>query len=79
MESLKAEEKPNGWFSPLVFVSDHAHTNQQFVNCAYLKIRHHASAPSPYPVYQPCSTLYPVGAWHVFPYSLSRTSTSAGK
>ena len=46
VESLKAEEKPNGWFSPLVFVSDHAHTNQQFVNCAYLKILH-ASTSAP--------------------------------
>jgi hypothetical protein len=46
VESLKAEENSNGWFSLLVFVSNHAHTNQQFVNCAYLKILH-AFAPAP--------------------------------
>ena len=34
-------------FFPLVLDSNLTLTNQQFVNCAYLKIRHHASAPAP--------------------------------
>ena len=39
MESLEAKGEANvKFFSLLVFDSDHELTNQQFVNCAYLKI-----------------------------------------
>ncbi len=78
MESAEARgRKQRNVFLPLVSVSDHALTNQQFVNCAYLEILSLCPLPCPVLFGLPVGKLYALASVTVTSSDPKRTSRAA--